>query len=208
MSLWFAGDYSNNYTNDCWGVLESADNGATWRQRTVEAGLRRSNWPTEPSALHIGDGRILCIARCEGAGYQFQITSADGGKTWTRRKTNISDVLSSTPSLILDASTGLLHNYYYQRQARLMKRRVADAAFIFDHPGEWPEPEILAKGNEIQYWDAGNANATALRGNHFAATYTGTETRAIVVTVRVPPAPPSMRDGPQGGASPPASRSE
>ena len=188
MCLWFAGDYSNNYTNDCWGVLESTDNGATWRQRTIESGLRRNNWPTEPSAVHLGGGRILCIARCEGAGYQFQITSADGGKTWTRVKTNISDVLSSTPSLILDASTGLLHNYYYQRQARLLKRRVADAAFIFDHPGEWPEPEVLAKGNEFQYWDAGNANATSLRGHHFAATYTGTETRAIVVTVRVPAA--------------------
>ena len=186
MCLWFAGEYSNNYTNDCWGVLESTDNGATWRQRTVESGLRRNNWPTEPSAVHLGGGRILCIARCEGAGYQFQITSDDGGMTWKRVKTNISDVLSSTPSLILDASTGLLHNYYYQRQARLLKRRVADAAFIFDHPGEWPEPEVLAKGNEFQYWDAGNANATSLRGHHFAATYTGTETRAIVVTVRVP----------------------
>ena len=186
MCLWFAGDYSNSYTNDCWGVLESADNGATWRQRTVESGLRRGNWPTEPSAVHLGGGRILCIARCEGAGYQFQITSADGGKTWTRRKTNISDVLSSTPSLILDASTGLLCNYYYQRQARLLKRRVADAAFIFDHPEAWPDPEVLAKGNEFQYWDAGNANATFLRDHHFVATYTGTETKAIIVTVRVP----------------------
>ena len=186
MSLWFAGDYSNGYTNNSWGVLESSDNGATWSQRTVEAGLRRDNWPTEPSGVHLGGGRILVVARCEGDGFQYQMTSEDCGRTWKRVKTNISDVRSSTPSLILDPSTGLLYNYYYHRHARLLKRRVANADFIFGHPGEWPEPELLAKGNEINYWDAGNVNATPLGGHHFAATYTGTETKAIIVTVRAP----------------------
>ncbi len=186
MSLWFAGDYSNSYTNDCWGVLESSDGGKTWAQRTVESGLRRRGWPTEPSAVHLGGGRILCIARCEGAGYQFQIVSKDGGATWRREKTNISDVLSSTPSLVFDAASGRLYNYYYQRKARLLKRRVADAGFIFDHPGEWPEPETLAKGNEHEYWDAGNVNATPMGDRHYAALYTGYPKTATVVAVRVP----------------------
>lgn len=185
MSLWFAGDYANSYTNDCWGVLESADGGVTWRQRTIEAGLRRRTWPTEPSAVHLGGGRILCIARCEGAGYQFQITSTDGGETWTRAKTNISDVLSSTPSLVFDSATGRLYNYYYHRKARILKRRVAAADAIFDNPETWPEPETLAKGNEIEYWDAGNVNVTSLGDHHYAALYTGTPTKAIVVTARV-----------------------
>ena len=49
----------------------------------------------------------------------------------------------STPSLIYDPKTGLVSNYYYQRGVKKLKRRVVDAAFIFDRPESWPEPEAL-----------------------------------------------------------------
>ena len=78
-----------------------------------------------------------------GAAAQFQISSTDNGSTWTRRKTNITDVRESTPSLIYDPKTGLVSNYYYQRGVKKLKRRVVDAAFIFDRPESWPEPEAL-----------------------------------------------------------------
>ena len=185
MCLWFAGDYTDT-TNKSWGVMTSSDNGLTWAQRTVESNLAKPDWPTEQSAAYLGNGHILVVARSEGAGYQFQITSADGGATWTRVRTNITDVQSSTPSLLLDPATGTLANYYYHRGAKKLKRRVADANWIFAHPKEWPEPDVLAEGHEERAHDAGNVNATAIGSRHHLATYTGTEADTSVVAVSVP----------------------
>jgi hypothetical protein len=107
MSLWFAGEYRNKTDGHSWGTLTSTDNGRTWVQRTVEGNLPKSEWPTEQCAVHIGEGRILAIARSEGGGgQQFQITSTDYGVTWKRARTNIKDVRESTPSLICDPKTG------------------------------------------------------------------------------------------------------
>lgn len=186
MSLWFAGSYNESATGNAWGTLESADGGCIWTQRTIERGLARNEWPTEPCGVHLGDGRILAIARSEGRQYQFQLTSEDGGETWKRAKTNIADVSQSTPSLILDAATRRVFNYYYQRGARLLKRRIADADAIFDSPLSWPEPETLAQGHEERPWDAGNVNATVIGDRHCIATYTGTATDAAIVMVSAP----------------------
>ena len=92
---------------------------------------------------------------------------------------------ASTPSLILDPNTGRLWNYYYHRGAKKMKRRIVDAEYIFDHPMEWPEPETLAEGHEKRSYDAGNVNATTFGGQHFLATYTGSENNTSVVVVSV-----------------------
>ena len=184
MSLWFAGNYRKG-PHGSWGVLTSADDGLTWKQRTIEKGLEKNDWPTEQAGVWLGDGRILVVARSEGAGCQFQITSTDSGATWKRVKTNITDVNSSTPSLVLDRNSGRLWNYYYHRGARKMKRRVVDAARIFDRPMEWPEPETLAEGHEERAYDAGNVNATSLGGRHFLATYTGSSKNTSVVVVSV-----------------------
>ena len=186
MSLWFAGDYQKG-PHSSWGVLTSKDDGRTWTQRTIEKDLEKTDWPTEQAGVWLGNGRILVVARSEGAGCQFQITSTDSGITWKRTKTNITDVNSSTPSLILDQKTGQLANYYYHRGARKMKRRTVDAAYIFNHPMDWPAPETLAEGYEKRAWDAGNVNATVFVGRHFLATYTGTEHDTSVVVVAVPP---------------------
>jgi len=185
MSLWFAGTYQKG-PHSSWGVVTSSDDGRTWTQRTVEKGLEKEEWPTEQAGVWLGGGRILVVARSEGAGHQFQLTSTDSGATWKRTKTNITDVCSSTPSLILDSKTGRLWNYYYHRGARKMKRRTVDAAYIFERPMEWPGPETLAEGHEKGAYDAGNVNATFLGGRHFLATYTGSSKDTSVVVVSIP----------------------
>ena len=115
------------------------------------------------------------------------MTSTDGGKTWTKARTNIGDVRESTPSLIYDPKTGLVANYYYHRGARKLKRRVAKADFIFTHPDAWPEPEVLAEGFEPRIYDAGNVKATRLQGKtDCCAWYTGTQSNATVVVTVVP----------------------
>lgn len=193
MALWFAGSYKDG-ADHSWGTLISRDNGSTWTQTTVESGLSKGQWPTEPSAVHLGDGRILAIARTEeGASTtgraQFQMLSTDSGATWKRAQTNISDVFLSTPSLILDPKTGLLSNYYYQRGAGgVLRRRVVDPARILDHPRDWPASEAVARGSAASI-DAGNVNATVIDGVHYLSFYSGkSPDTSVLVSEAAPPA--------------------
>ena len=66
-----------------------------------------------------------------------------------------------------------MSNYYYQRgKGGVLRRRVADANFIFDHPLQWPASEAIAVGSEDPT-EAGNINATFLVDTHFLALYSG-----------------------------------
>ena len=194
MALWFAGQYDDSPSHS-WGTLTSKDDGATWTQTIIESKLPKSEWPTEPSAVYLGNGRILAIARIEGGGAstpqtQFQLVSTDYGATWTRSRTNIGDVCASTPSLVLDAETGLLSNYYYQRGHGVLWRRVVDPASVFGNPLNWPLPEAVATGSRIGV-DSGNVNATAIRGVHYLAFYSG-EAPDTAVLVSAVPAPTAV----------------
>ncbi len=184
MALWFGGDYSDKPTQS-WGMMTSGDDGKTWSQTPVETGLLKSDWPTEPAAVHLGDGKILAIARTETGPAQFQITSTDAGATWTRTRTNISDVTASTPSLILDAKTGLLSNYYYERGRGILRRRVVDPNRVFDQPLSWPGSEAVALGSRVTF-DAGNANATVIGDRHFVSFYSGKAPDTSVLVAETP----------------------
>ena len=191
MALWFSGNYGDKGPCHSWGKLTSSDNGATWVQTTIESELTKSQWPTEPSAVYLGNGKILVIGRIEGGGSstqtQFQMVSSDYGATWKRMQTNIGDVLISTPSLILDAKTGLLSNYYYQRGKGILRRRVVNPDSVFDNPLNWPASEEVATGSEIAV-DAGNANATVIKDTHYVTFYSG-KAPDTAVLVSVFPAP-------------------
>jgi len=187
MSLWFAGNYSSEAVHS-WGVMTSRDDGRTWFQTTVESGLLKTDWPTEPSAVYLGEGRILAVGRTESGGQsQFQLVSTDSGKTWMRSRTNIGDIHASTPTLILDAETGLVSNYYYERGRGILRRRVVDPDKIFDNPLGWPDSEAIATASPIA-WDSGNANATVIGKTHFVSFYSG-EAPDTSVMISVVPAP-------------------
>lgn len=185
MALWFTGNYAEGGLNS-WGTLTSTDNGKTWKQQVVESDLPRTEWPTEPSAVYWGNGRILAIARTEvdSRAAQFQLESEDYGKTWKRFNTNIEDVAFSTPSLVFDPETGLVSNYYYQRGKGLLKRRVGAIDRVAGNPLAWPEPEVLATGS-TSFWDAGNVNVTTMQGKHFPAFYSGDAVNASVLVAEV-----------------------
>ncbi|MEO6788323.1 MAG: sialidase family protein [Chthoniobacteraceae bacterium] len=195
MALWFAGDYGDKPTN-AWGTVTSNDHGATWTQTTVESDLPKTQWPTEPAAVYLGDGKIFVIARTETGPTQWQIVSTDYGATWKRAPTNISDVAGSTPSLILDAKTGLVSNYYYYRGKGFLRRRVVDPQSIFDHPGNWPAFETVAIGS-TSAWDSGNANATVIGDTHYVSFYSGKAPNTSVLV--------SVLPAPTGGKSPSSS---
>jgi len=185
MALWFAGHYGDDGPSHAWGTLTSRDNGATWAQTAIESKLTKPQWPTEPSAVYLGNGKILVVARTEQGGRsQFQMVSSDYGATWARAATNIGDVLISTPSLILDTETGL-SNYYYQRGHGVLWRRVVDPDIVFDNPLDWPPPEPVATGSRVTF-DAGNVNATAIGGTHYLAFYSGKGADTAVMLSAVP----------------------
>ncbi len=184
MSIWFTGNYGKEAKN-AWGTFVSKDNGKTWTQTVVEKDLPHKQWNTEQSAVYLGNGKILGIARIEYGGNsteraQFQLESRDYGKTWTRKQTNITDISISTPSLIFDKKTGLIYNYYYQRGRGMLKRRIVEADKIFGNPLGWPTPEIVAFASAIGY-DAGNVNATIQNGNHYLAYYSGDRKNTVIL---------------------------
>lgn len=187
MALWFSGWLSG--TANSWGTLVSADNGRTWKQTTVETVRDYTQFGTEPSAVHLGGGRILAVARTEtdrdDLKRQYQLTSADCGRTWKRRRTNIADVHYSTPSLIYDRETGLVYNYHYERGKGLLKRRVCRASEVFDRPDAWPDGEVIGTGGKSPP-DSGNANATAAGGRHFVAYYSGNAPDTGIFVQQVP----------------------
>ena len=193
MALWFAGDYPDDGPTHSWGTLTSANDGATWTQTSIETGLTKQQWPTEPSAVYLGEGRILAITRTEpgnppSAQSQFQMISSDSGATWTRTSTNITDIFASTPSLILEPETGLVSNYYYQRgKGGVLRRRVVEADTVFAQPLLWPPSEALTTGSEIAF-DAGNVNATVLGNAHALAFYSGKapDTAILLSTIPAP----------------------
>ena len=184
MAPWFAGNYSDQAVHS-WGMMTSSDDGMTWTQTPIESELLKADWPTEPSAVYLGDGRILAIGRTESSRSQFQMISTDYGATWTRTPTNISDIAASTPSLILDARSGLLSNYYYERGRGILRRRVVDPARVFEHPLNWPESETVAIGSPIA-WDSGNANATVIGDTHYVSFYSGKAPDTSVLVSEVP----------------------
>lgn len=191
MALWFAGTYDAGRQHS-WGTLVSRDGGQTWQQHVVEDGLEKGEWPTEPSAVYLGNGRILAVARTElddadKQKYQFQMVSTDYGRTWQRSKTDINDVYCSTPTLILDKKTGLLSNYYYYRGKGTMWRRVVKPDAVFKNPKAWPEPQLVTTGSTSTF-DAGNVNATAIGRRHFVAFYSGKapDTSILVTAVKAP----------------------
>lgn len=199
MALWFAGDYGDKPTN-AWGTVTSSDNGATWTQTPMESELPKAQWPTEPAAVHLGNGRILAIGRTEVGGTQFQLTSTDYGKTWKREQTNIGDVMASTPSLILDAKTGLVTNYYYHRGKGVLRRRVVNPEHVFSQPLSWPVSEPVALGSKIPY-DAGNANATVIGGTRYISYYSGKAPDTSVM-VAEDPAPTAAKQQPASAPAP------
>lgn len=203
MALWFEGDYGEKPTNS-WGTVTSGDDGATWTQTTVESGLPKSEWPTEPAAVYLGDGKILAVARIEGNApttqrSQFQLESTDSGATWTRRQTNVGEVGGSTPSLVLDTRTGLLSLYYYQRGKGILRRRVVDPKDVFGRPLHWPASEAVATGSKVM-WDAGNVNAVLFGDSHALAFYSGSAPDTAVLTTVLPA--PKVAGKAVGAASP------
>lgn len=180
--FWFSDDYNRDRANKSWGLLLSHDNGATWEQRVVEDGLRLDEWPTEPSVVVFGDGRLLAIARSEaGTGNQFQLTSDDWGRTWSKMRTNIDDVQESTPTLLFDARSGIVYNYYYQRGLGLLKLRAVSAEKVFSDPLAWPDPEVIAEGGKDRPFDSGNANAVRFGNRHLITYYSGDPVNCKVV---------------------------
>lgn len=188
VSLWFAGNYNEHDSKKSWGELVSADDGKTWKQRTIENNLSKSQWATEQSFVRLPDGRLLGIARSEryspADALQWQLESKDNGYTWTKSATNIRDVMASTPSLIYDPETDLLHNYYYERGKSMLKRRVVHPDDIWGKPLSWPKPQVIAYGSDSA-WDSGNACATHIGKRHHIAYYTGKAPHTSVVVASI-----------------------
>lgn len=191
MALCFGGLYMPDRGN-YWGKIISRDNGRTWELTVIEKDLSFKEWATEPSAVYLGEGKILVIARTE---YRenttnkalFQITSSDYGNSWKKTRTNITDITVSTPSLIYEKDSGKIFCYYFYRGRGLLNRRTAEAQYIFHHPLCWGEAQTVGIGSK-EVCESGNVNAAFLGKEHILAYYSGTmPDTAVYVKVLSPP---------------------
>jgi len=86
-------------------AVTSADEGLTWRFRSVVAGWQDTpgagEGPCESNTCRLADGRLLCVYRVgsgRGSAY-YQNTSADEGLTWSKPEP-MPDVFSVEPQLV------------------------------------------------------------------------------------------------------------
>lgn len=175
-ALWFAGSYGPA-ADKYWGKLVSSDNGASWECTVVEKNLDKNSWPTEQSAVYLGEGKILAVARTESHDdsterAQFQLTSTDYGRTWRKERTNITDVNISTPGLLYNPENDEVCCYYFYRGRGILNCRRTKARYIFDRPRFWPAPEIVTTGSK-EVCEAGNVNAVQLGNDHLLSYYSG-----------------------------------
>lgn len=174
--------FYNTYraTRNSYGYVLTKDGGETWSQIEIASPTTQSDTPTEIYGVYIGDGKIIALGRSEDSAAMFQIQSNDYGKTWETKKTNITDVYLSTPTLIY-GDDGYITVYYYNRADGKLKKRRAIASTVFESPSSWGEPSNIASGAVGQ--DAGNANSVKFNGNNIIAYYSGTDTETSVIDV-------------------------
>lgn len=174
--------FYNTYraNRNSYGYVLTKDSGETWSQIEIASPTTQSDTPTEIYGVYIGDGKIIALGRSEDSAAMFQIQSNDYGKTWETKKTNITDVYLSTPTLIY-GDDGYITVYYYNRADGKLKKRRAIASTVFENPSSWGEPSNIASGAVGQ--DAGNANSVKFNGNNIIAYYSGTDTETSVIDV-------------------------
>lgn len=174
--------FYNTYraNRNSYGYVLTKDGGETWSQIEIASPTTQSDTPTEIYGVYIGDGKIIALGRSEDSAAMFQIQSNDYGKTWETKKTNITDVYLSTPTLIY-GDDGYITVYYYNRADGKLKERRAIASTVFENPSSWGEPSNIASGAVGQ--DAGNANSVKFNGNNIIAYYSGTDTETSVIDV-------------------------
>ena len=83
--------------------------------------------------------------------------------------------------MILDKTSNLIYNYYYQRGPGLLKLRTVDAQRIFSAPQDWCEAQVIAQGGTQRPYDSGNANALAYKDKPYITYYSGDSINCKVV---------------------------
>ncbi len=168
--------YNTYDTLRTYGVLKSADNGATWELTEIGKDLAKADCPVELDGVYVGDGKILAMGRKDeysGTVAMFQIESSDYGETWTREYTNITDAYGSSPNMIYNEQTGKVDLYYFARNAGKLMRRKAAVSDVWGAPQGWSDSEVLVT-EPYSGQDTGNVKVVEINGYHFAAYYAGT----------------------------------
>lgn len=194
MAFWMAGALSGE-AGRSWGTVVSANDGATWTQSKKEDSADDLSWPTEISGAYLGSGKIMAIGRSEvtwtasAQQSMFQLTSSNYGSTFSRNRTNISDIHKSTPSVINDASG--FNVYYFRRTwGSVRRRQLADTTTVFSGGASarlWPAAAPIAQFSNFTDADAGNANACVHNGYHFIAYYLGDPSNCSILVSRITP---------------------
>lgn len=166
-----------------WGIVTSADDGATWTQTVVETGVGASQQPVEIELVYVGAGRILGLARRQSGGAMFQLQSDDYGATWSRADTNISELLTPA-AVVLHDDRHTLDVYLYDRDDGNIEWFRTTVDDVWDAPTSWPTSTVVATQAGLGA-DAGYTHAVRTPdGVNLVAFYTGSSPTTQVKVLR------------------------
>jgi hypothetical protein len=133
------------------GLLESGDQGATWRFIAELAGpdTPGNEGPNEADLVHLGGGELLVVFRTgtREPSELHEVRSQDGGKTWTKPRSL--GVAAAVSPQLLRLDSGVLVNTYGTRAG---ERRVW-ARVSYDGGRRWQQPLLLYDGPGSGYTD-------------------------------------------------------
>ena len=141
--------------------------------------------PVEMECAYVEGNKILALGRKdyeEGTMAMFQLQSCDGGETWTKEYTNITDSYGNSPSVICDKRTGKINLYYFVRFSGELRRRIVSFHEVWNSPQNWNDSELLVT-EPYSGWHTGNVKTVAKNGAHICAYYAGTKTTTGVFSV-------------------------
>lgn len=174
MAWWHAGPESGEGVRS-YGIVTSADDGATWSQTTIATGVAEVDWVVEGRLVDLGGGTIVGVGRTEVANEPlFQMTSTDSGATWAIADTNIHDQYRTPAALVLHGTR--LDLYFWDRNNGMLRYRSATAATVLADPSAWSSPSLnLASGTQAVA-DNGYPHAVGVGSSNVVVWYTGSST--------------------------------
>lgn len=156
-----------------WGVVRSADDGATWTQEQFGDEASDTAFPVEGRIARHGDGRLIMICRQMTDGEPLhQLTSDDDGATWTAvADTNIEDCYGSPVGMTIYED--VLSLWYFDRDRAVLRARHTLFDDVYDDPLAWLDSTPIGYGFPANYLDGGYVHAVADGSRAYIVYYAG-----------------------------------
>ena len=159
-------------------ICLSHDGGRTWKE-TREIAAHPDYYFAEPSMIKLRSGRLICHMRnCRPTGHLWQVTSDDGGESWSDP---VMTPMWGYPAHLVQLADGRVLSVYGHRREPFGIRAClsADEGEVWDYANEiiirddlvqrtigYPTSTVLEDGRVLSvYWDEDSEGVTSIAGS-------------------------------------------